>query len=803
MLQDIRFALRAMAQNRWFSAVAITILAIGIGANTAIFSVVDAVLLRSLPFAQADRLVGQVASFRDLGLTAAKSIPYKDFEEWKKRKDIFSSAAVFFDTTTDLASESGAERVNAASVSEDFFTVLGAVPVAGRTFTNADHLEGAENSVIISDGLWKRRFGSDPSIIGRTIRVRGADRRVIGVVDARGAYPLGTQLWMPIVTSSFADERIDNFEYQGIARLAPGVSVKDANAFVASIGERMAHDYPAKRKNTAMSLVPLNEYVVGTQLRRALLIILATVAVVLLIASANLANLLLNRSISRAKEFSIRSALGASPGRLVRQIVVEASVLCAVGAVVGLAVAIGLIRVFVALGPESIPRLAETSLDARTLCFTFMVTALTTVLFSLAPALRIARHDLRDALQQSGQSVSASKSSQRYREILVVGQIALSLVLLVAAGLIIKSFVRLQQVDPGIRTSNLLTFELSLPTAVYTKEQKAQFTAQFQDRVNALPGVQASGAISSLPMGGGGFYLGRSYVEQGHPEPPNGPEYSGMWQVITPGVIAAIDLPLLSGRDFTRQDTASSLPVAIVNRTLARQMFGNENPIGKVIRSWRDENKPRQIVGVIGDIKISSLDETQQGAVYVPLAQDTYGTLAYVVRTKGDPTEVVPLLKHELEQMDRNIALANVRTMSAVRDEALAQPRFNTLLISSFSVAALALSIVGLFGVLAYSVTQRTREIGIRMALGAQRSHILAMVLRQGVRLVLAGLVIGAISAFFASRLLTHVLYDVSAHDPAIHICLAVVLAATALLATYVPARRATHIEPLNALRHE
>jgi putative ABC transport system permease protein len=802
MLQDIRFALRALAQHPWFSVVAITILAMGIGANTAIFSVVNAVLLRSLPFAEPDRLVGQVAIFRHLG--EGKSIPYKDFEEWNKRKDIFSAAAVTEEINADLSSDAGqSERVTAASVSEDFFTVLHAAPVAGRTFSSSDHLEGAEGSVVISDGLWKRRFGGDRSLIGRTIRVRGTERRVIGVVDATGEYPLGTQLWIPIVTSSLANEPVDNFEYQGIARLAPGIPLEQAKAYVASVGERMAHDHPAKRRDTAMSVISLKEYVVGSQLRRALYILLATVGIVLLIASANLANLLLNRSIARAKEFSIRSALGASPWRLVRQIIVEAGVLCVAGATAGLAIAQVLVHAFIAFGPASIPRLAETSLDVRTFCFALFVTATTAMLFSLAPALRIARQDLRDGLQESGQSFSVSKGSQRYREVLVVAQIALSLVLLVAAGLIIKSFMRLQHVNPGIRTSNLLTFELSLPGPVYTKEKRAQFILELQNRLNAMPGVQVSGAITALPMGGGGFYLGRAFIEQGHAEPPNGPEYSGMWEVITPGFIGATDLPLLSGRDFSQQDTASSLPVAIINRTMARQMFGGQDPIGKVIRSWRDENKPRQIIGVVADLKVTSLDERTQGIVYVPYPQDPFSMIAYVVRTKGDPSEIVSSVRHELEQMDRNVAMANVSTMSAVREVALAQPKFNTLLISSFSAAALALSIIGLFGVLAYSVTQRTREIGIRMALGAQRENILVLVLSQGARLVGFGLLIGALTAFFASRLLTHVLYDVSAYDPIVHFGFAVVLAATALLATYVPARRATRIDPLTALRHE
>jgi len=801
--QDVRFAFRTLNKSRGFAVVALLVLALGIGANTAIFSTVNAVLLRGFPYPHADELVNPVSINPRLG-TIGTAITHHDYLQWKANREVFSGVALSQSLSADLAAgDTPPERVISAAVSEDFFTILGASPIVGRFFRAEDHLQGAERTIVISEALWKRRFGSDPSIVGRPIKVRGTDRVVIGIASRRSDYPLGTQMWLPFVTSGLANDPVDDWEYQAIARLAPGVKLTTAKAFVESVGQRNAKDFPAKRANSATSVVSLHDFVVGAGTRRALLVLLAAIGLVLLIATANLANLLLNRAAARAREFSIRSALGASSARLIQQVLVEAGVLCVLGALAATFVAFGILKAVIAYGPSSIPRLAETSLDLRVLLFMLGTTALTAAVFALAPAWHITRQDVREVLQQSGNTVSAGKASQRYREALVVTQIALSLMLLIAAGLLVKSFGRLQRVDPGVSTSNLLTFELSVPAMVNGKpEPRERFIAEFHRRVDSIPGVVASGAVGALPMGGGGFYLGRAFIREGEPEPPNGTEYSAQWNVITPGFLKSTGLQLIAGRDFTDQDTQDSPPVIIIGQTLAKQMFPNQNPIGKVIRSWRDDNKPREIVGTVADVKINTLQETWCSA-YVPHQQDPWGTIAYVVRTKGDPTQYVGRVRSTLMGMNPNIALANVSSMFAVHETALAEPKFNMFLIASFSALALILATIGLFGVIAYAVSQRTREIGIRMALGAQKSQILVMVMNRGIRITLLGTALGLVGSLLLSRTLATVLFDVRPTDVSTYAVLFVVLSVTAMLATFVPALRATRVEPLTALRSE
>ena len=801
--QDVRFAFRTLNKSRGFAVVALLVLALGIGANTAIFSTVNAVLLRGFPYPHADELVNPVSINPRLG-TIGTAITHHDYLQWKANREVFSGVALSQSLSADLAAgDAPPERVISAAVSEDFFTILGASPIVGRFFRAEDHLQGAERTIVISEALWKRRFGSDPSIVGRPIKVRGTDRVVIGIASRRSDYPLGTQMWLPFVTSGLANDPVDDWEYQAIARLAPGVKLTTAKAFVESVGQRNAKDFPAKRAHSATSVVSLHDFVVGAGTRRALLVLLAAIGLVLLIATANLANLLLNRAAARAREFSIRSALGASSARLIQQVLVEAGVLCVLGALAATFVALGILKAVIVYGPSSIPRLAETSLDLRVLLFMLGTTALTAAVFALAPAWHITRQDVREVLQQSGNTVSAGKASQRYREALVVTQIALSLMLLIAAGLLVKSFGRLQRVDPGVSTSNLLTFELSVPAMVNGKpEPRERFIAEFQRRVDSIPGVVASGAVGALPMGGGGFYLGRAFIREGEPEPPNGTEYSAQWNVITPGFLKSTGLQLIAGRDFTDQDTQDSPPVIIIGQTLAKQMFPNQNPIGKVIRSWRDDNKPREIVGTVADVKINTLQETWSSA-YVPHQQDPWGTIAYVVRTKGDPTQYVGRVRSTLMGMNPNIALANVSSMFAVHETALAEPKFNMFLIASFSALALILATIGLFGVIAYAVSQRTREIGIRMALGAQKSQILVMVMNRGIRITLLGTALGLVGSLLLSRTLATVLFDVRPTDVSTYAVLFVVLSVTAMLATFVPALRATRVEPLTALRSE
>jgi putative ABC transport system permease protein len=803
-LLDLRYAVRMLLKSYGFTAVSVGVLALWLAANTAMFSIVNAVILRPFPYHDAGSLVSPISVQPQTG-TITTAIPYVDYQHWKQQRSIFEGVAVAQTAFADLASGNAApERMTAASVSEDFFSVLKAVPVAGRDFTASDHLEGSERTIVISDALWHRRFAASPAVIGQKLRVRGVDRVVVGIMPKSADFPQGTELWIPAFSSAAATEPPDNFAWSAVARLAPGVSMESARSFVEAVGRQMVQQFPANRAGTQMSLVPLNESIVGTKVRRALITLLIAVGLVQLIVAANLANLMLNRASARAREFSIRSALGATPGRLVRQLLVEATMLSCLAVGLGSVLAIFLTKAVVEFGPQSIPRLREAAVDVRVLLFGVAVATATTLLFAMVPAFKTARPDLRQVLQEGSRATSSSPRARRYRDLLVIGEVGLSFVLLISAGLMAKSFLRLQHVDPGVRTDNVLTFDIALPSAVYSSpEKKAQFVTELQRSISSIPGVRAAGGIGALPIGGGGFYLGRAFVVEGQPLPPAGTEYLAMWNVITPSFLQASGLQLLSGRGFGPEDTATSAPVIILSQSMAKRMFPDKSAIGNYVRSWRDDNKARQVVGIVSDVKVQSLDEQDSAAAYVPHAQDPWGVFAFAVRTRDDPGAYVDMIRKQLSGLDPNIAIANVSTMAQIRDASLGQPRFNTLLSMLFSALALILALVGLFGVVAYSVSQRTREFGVRMALGAQPRDILQMVLKQGLLLAVSGIAFGLLLSAAAARITQSLLFQVQATDIRTYVSLCLVLTVAALLAAYVPARRATHVDPVNALHYE
>lgn len=802
--QDVSFALRGTRKQPGFAVLVICILALGVGANTAIFSIVNAVLLRGLPYLHSEQLVAPVAVFSKTA-TTGRAIPYKDYLIWKQQKSVFRQVAVVQEAYGDLAyGAASPERVMATRVSEDFFSVLETGTLLGRTFNASDHVNGAERTVVISEHLWRDRFGSDPGVLGRKLHYRGLDWVVIGVVGRDSDFPMTTEIWLPAISSNAAAEPIDNFAWIGIARLAPGVTLDQAKSFIAAVGKRMAAEYPAHRSDTGTSVTTLNEAIVGMQVRRALFVVLGAVGIVLLIACANLANLILSRAVVRRREFSIRSALGATSSRLVRQVLVEAGFLSMVGAGVGLLLSVALIKTLIRFAPHDIPRLSQASIDLRVLAFAIATGVATAVLFAIAPAFTMARQDPRDALQQGAQSLSSGTGDRRLRQIMVAAEVALSLVLLVGAGLLVKSFSRLQATDSGVIIGNMLTFDISLPGAVYPKdEQRIEFVSELERRIESIPGVVAAGGIGALPIGGGGFYLGRSFIIEGKPVPPNGTEYSAMWNISTPDFLKASGIQLLAGRTFTSHDNATSPPVVIISKTLADQMFPGTNPIGKFIRSWRDDNKAREIVGVVSDVKVGTLDEHPQGSAYVSYPQDPWGLLAFVVRTSGDPHHYISLVRHELDGLNPNIAMGHVKTMAAIHDDALAQSRFSMMLMFGFASVALALATVGLFGVTAYSVSQQSREIGIRMALGSNRAAIIRLVLSQVVKVVGIGCLVGLVIALLASRALEGVLYQVPPFDSAVYISVLFALTGAAALGILVPTRRAISVDPVQALRHD
>jgi putative ABC transport system permease protein len=803
-VQDLSFALRGIRKQPGFAVLVICLLALGVGANTAIFSIVDAVLLRALPYPHSEQLIAPVAVLSKTG-SVTKAIPYKDYLIWKQQKNVFRQVAVVQEAYGDLAYGAGApERVMATRVSEDFFSVLESAPIIGRTFTAGDHSNGAERTVVISERLWRNRFGSDPAVLGRKLHFRGLDWLVIGVVGRDADFPMNTEIWLPAISSNAAEEPIDNFAWLGIARIAPGATLEQAKSFITAVGKRVAAESPAHRSDTGTSAITLNEAIVGTQVRRALFVVLGAVSIVLLIACANLANLILSRAVARRREFSIRSALGATSSRLIRQVLVEAGLLSLMGAAVGLLLSALLVKVLIAFAPQDIPRLSQASLDLRVLAFAVTTGVVTAVLFAIIPAFTISRQNPLDALQQAAQSVSPGKDNRRLRQTLVAGEVALSLVLLVGAGLLVKSFGRLAATDPGVITGNMLTFDVSLPSSAYPKdEQRINFVSEFERRIESIPGVVAAGGIGALPIGGGGFYLGRSFIIEGEALPPAGAEYPAMWNISTPDFLKASGIHLLAGRAFTAEDNATSPPVVIVSKHLADQMFPGTNPLGRRIRSWRDDNKPREIVGVVSDVKVEALDEGPQGSAYVPHAQDPWGLLAFVVRTNGDPHQYIPLVQHELDGLNRNVALGHVNTMAAIHDDALAQSRFSMMLMFGFAAIALILATVGLFGVTAYTVSQQDREIGIRMALGGNGVAIVRLVLLQASRVVGIGSLVGIVVALLASRTLEGVLYEVKPFDSTVYGSVIIALAVAAAAGVFFPVRRAVNVDPVQVLRHD
>lgn len=805
--QDLKYGVRMLLRNPGFSFIAVITLALGIGANTAIFSVVNAVLLRSLPYADAERIVkpATVDTKRD-GETY--SISFADFQDWRN-ENVFQYVAAYDIGTAETTGQGEPERLNVALITEDYFNVMGAKPLLGRYFSDEEN-KGTGIVTVISYGIWQKQFGGDKNVIGKPIRFNGQEFTIIGVTPQDSQYPETAQTYVPIsrVVSNFADpdfQRRDNFIFQAIARLKQGVSVEETNAHLATISKRIEQQEPVIRKGIVLKAFPLHEWIVGKQLRRALLVLLVAVGFVLLIVSVNIANLLLARAASREREIAIRSTMGASRWRLIRQLLTESLLLGVLGGVCGLLLARWGVDLLVSFAPSETPRLKEVSMDWRVLCFALFISLLTAIVVGLIPALRLAKTNLSESLKEGGRTSSGGLRNGRLRGALVVTEIALSLVLLMGAGLMVRSFNRLQKVELGFNENNVLAFEFSISPSRY-KETEKQMNAfrELTERINSVPGVQSASVVSALPLNGGGFYLGRVFLREGQAEPPADKDYNASWNVISPDYFNTMSIGLLKGRIFTGQDNSKSTPVIIINETLARQMFPNDNPIGKRIRSWRDENLLREIVGVVRDVRYQSRDEKPYGLVYVPHLQQTeYNSMVMVVRTSSDSANFVNPIRDAVHSFDKDLAIANVQTMQRVLSDSSARPRFNTLLLSIFAIVALLLASVGIYGVMSYTVTERTHEIGIRMALGAKKTDVLKLVVGRAMLLALIGVGIGLAASFGLMRLLSSLLFGVSTTDPVTFVLVSFVLVAVALAACYLPARRATKVDPMTALRYE
>jgi putative ABC transport system permease protein len=806
LLQDLHYGLRMLRKNPGFTLVAVVALALGIGANSAIFSVVNSLLLRPLPFEQPDRLVQVWESSAKLG---RNEIPasFPNFADWRDQNHVFEQTVAYSDWSFNLTGAAEPERIRGAIVSPAFFSTLGIKPILGRTLLPDEDQPGKDLSVVISRKLWQRRFNSDPNVVGKTIDLNGKNFAVVGV--AAGAADLpglsdDTELWAP-VSQGFGFTNRRGHYLNVIARLKPGVGLDQARAEMSRIAAALSRQYPEANADRGVRLVPLQEQVVG-DVRLALLVLLGAVVFVLLIASTNVANMLLARAASRRKEIAIRTALGAGRWRLVRQLLTESLLLSLVGGTLGLLLALWGVDLLVAFGPSDLPRVKEVAVDGRVLAFTFAVSVLTGLVFGLMPALQSSRPELNETLKEGGRSATGGAARRRVRSSLVVAEVALSLVLLIGAGLLLKSFFRLRAVNPGFNPHGVLTMQIDLSGPNYQKgSQLTAFRDQLLERVEALPGVEAAATASAVPVAPDANFWRLSFAIEGQtPDPAN--RLIAYYNGISPDYFRVMQIPLLRGRAFDEHDMRNAPGVVIVNETLARTYFPGSDPIGRRI-TLNDENPKEEdwatIVGVVKDTKPRELSGEPVAEMYMPYAQQPEPNMALMIRTAGRPDAVAAAVRREVLAIDHDQPVYGVRTLPAVMSEAVATPRFRTYLLGVFAALALVLAVVGIYGVMSYAVTQRTHEFGIRMALGARGKDVLKLVVGHGMALALAGVLIGLAASFALTRVMAGLLYGVTPTDPLTFASLSLLLVAVALLACLVPARRAAKVDPVVALRYE
>ncbi len=817
--QDLRLALRMLLKSPGFTAVAIAALALGIGANTAIFSVVNGVLLQPLPFKDANRLMQLERKYPD-SVAGAVSIP--KFTTWKQQNRVLDNVAAydFAGPGLNLGGGEVPEQVKGIHVSADFFPLFGADPAVGRVFSAEEDRPGGPRLAVLSHGLWKRRYGSDPGLMGKPIDLNGDPYTVIGVVpQSFRSYP-PADIYIPLQADPNSSNQGHFLTVAG--RLKPGVTVKAAQAQMKIVGEQFRQAFPDwMGKNESVAVVPLQESMVGDT-RPALLVLTGAVGFVLLIACANVANLLLARAAARGKEIAIRTALGAGRWRVIRQLLTESLLLASIGGVLGLLLGSWGLRVLLAISPGDIPRSAELtsasllgSIDARVFVFTLAVSLLTGILFGLVPALQISKPDLNSTLKESS-SRSSTGRHHYARSALVVSEMALALVLLICAALMIRSFVTLRGINPGFDPHNVLTLQVSLNGSTYSTTAGVELlTKQLLERIEGLPGVEAASSTIMIPPDSG---VDLPFVIEGRAL-AGGDRFHGdvQWRYAGPHYFKAFGTPLLRGRVFNEQDNGKASPVAIISDAMAHKFWPNEDPLGKQITiggglgpEFKDET--RQIVGVVGSMRQQGLSQPASETMYIPYGQVPDGLtrlgnkivpVSWIVRTKTEPRSLSAAIEREFLAVDRQLPVSNIRTMEQVITEATARQSFNMLLLTIFAAIALLLAAIGIYGVMSYSVEQRTHEIGIRMALGARGADMLRLVVGQGMRLAVTGVAAGLLAAYGLTRLLASLLFGIKASDPVTFGTVAGILAAVALCACYIPARRATKVDPIIALRYE
>jgi putative ABC transport system permease protein len=813
--QDVQYGVRMLLKTPGFTAVAILALALGIGANTAIFSVVNAVLLRPLAFKDPERImvVGEVNSNQKGAEDQTTGIAPANFLDFRNDNKSFESIGAFSMTARtgyNLGGVGEPERVTGANVTADLFPTLGMSPLYGRQFLPEEQKQGNNHSVMLSYALWQRRFGSDQNIIGKPIMMNGFSYLVVGVMPKGFEFPTKDVLpalqslekpveaWVPLAIADADWTSRGSRFLTAIGRLKPGVTVEQANSDLNAISGRLAQTYE-QDKGWGAHVISLQEQMVGS-IKLALLVLFGAVGFVLLIACANVANLLLARAATRQKEIAIRVALGASRGRLIRQLLTESFMLALAGGALGMLLAVWGVSILVSISPQNIPLSSQFGLDGRVVGFTLLVSFLTALIFGLVPALQASKVDLNATIKEGGRS--SGGSGLRIRNILVVAEIGLAVVLLVGAGLMVKSFVRLESVNPGFDPKGVLTFQYTLPSSRYPDDPEViAFNNQLLDHLKSLPGVESVSGTTALALGKASNYT--SFEIDGQPPLPPGELRLAEHIGIFPDYFKTMRVTMLKGRDFTAQDKKESPQVVIINEAMARQFWPHEEALGKRIKIDYDQGVAREIVGVVSDVKNFGLDAPPKPEMYVSEIQFPFQGTFIVVRGNGDPKSLSTPITQAVAAVDKDEPIYNIKPMEDVLNNSLARQRFNMLLMSCFAMVAAILAAVGLYGVMAYSVSQRTHELGIRMALGAQRRDILTLIVGHGLKLAAIGVAIGLFGAFALTRVIESLLYGISTTDPTTFGAIALLLVLVSLLASFIPARRATKVDPMIALRYE
>ncbi|HEY5414037.1 MAG TPA: ABC transporter permease [Gemmatimonadaceae bacterium] len=806
MLQDIRYAVRKLSRTPGFTTIAAFTLALAIGATTAIFSVIDGVLLKPLPFRDPQRVV-RVTNLRD-GNRMVSSVP--DFLDIRAQSKSYASLAALDNQAMNLTGGSEPERISAARVGATFWSLLGVTPQVGRGFAPNEDSQSAARTVVLSDGLWKRRFGGDRRIVGKTIALDGNSFTVIGVAPPGFSFPDRPDVWIPLV---FAQDDLNpdgrGAHWMGImGRLAPNVTVTQATSELVTITRRLEEQYPESNTNMSGAVIPMQEYLVG-DVRPALYVMLGAVAFVLLIACANVANLLLVRAASRESEMAVRTALGAGAWRLVRQLVIESVLLAMIGGVFGTLLALWGVDLLLSMAPNGLPRINEVTVNGSVLVFTAGVTAVTGVLFGLFPALHAARANVGGMLKEGMRGSSGGVASRRARNTLVMAEMALAVVLLVGAGLLIRSFSKLLAVDPGFRAERVVTFAIAAPDTKYGQyAQRRELVSNLVERMKRVPGAQGAAVVTGLPLSN--IMMRTSAHIVGTPPERPGERKSTDVAMATPGYFTTMGIPLVAGRDFTDRDGSGAPVVSIVNQEFVKRYFPNENPIGKRIELGWDQDTAStggnmtlggEIVGVVANVKRRGLSQEVFPETYASYMQPTFSNFSVVVRSTADPSTVMAAIRAQMRELDRDLPLSDLRQLKELVAASVSRPRFYTTILGVFASIALILAAVGIYGVISYAVSLRTRELGIRIALGATGRQVSGLVLQQGVGLAIAGVAVGGAGAYWLTRLLSKLLFGVSATDPLTFVGVAALLTAIAAIASFVPARRAAKVDPLLAMR--